>query len=86
MLHIYLFSSQSKEVFIEFDSSHQRYQLGKLNDPLTSLSCLMVLELTETLILLLNQLPSSLWKNLQLILAKFIELSVEIQINFKASP
>lgn len=83
MLHIYLFFLQSKEVFIEFDSSHQSYQLGKLNDPLTSLSCLMVLELTENIDPLLNQLPSSLWEKSTANIGKIhSELSVEIQINF----
>ena len=85
MLHIYLFFLQSKEVFIEFDSSHQSYQLGKLNDPLTSLSCLMVLELTENIdpLSLLNQLPSSLWEKSTANIGKIhSELSVEIQINF----
>ena len=47
MLHINLFFLQNKEVFIEFDSSHQSYQLGKLNDPLTSLSCLMKIHIQE---------------------------------------
>ena len=47
-----LFFSENKEIFIEFDSSHQSNQLGKFNDPLTALSSLMILELTlETLIL-----------------------------------
>ena len=85
MLHINLFFLQNKEVFIEFDSSHQSYQLGKLNDPLTSLSCLMVLELTENIdpLSLLNQLPSSLWEKSTANIGKIhSELSVKIYINF----